>query len=107
MLGETDNGTGVTTGELSRAVGLIRGDIKDVKKDIQEKPTQQQLAAVQKEALDKIDTVRREAKAEAGGLRQRIVDLENWQTWALRLGIPGLVAAALNAINTFGGAVAK
>lgn len=86
----------VTTGELSRAVGLIRGDIKDVKKDIQEKPTQAEL-----------DAVRREAKAEAGGLRQRIVDLENWQTWALRLGVPGLCVAALNAVNTFGGVVTK
>lgn len=104
---ETENSTGITTGELSRAVGLIRGDIKDVKKDISEKPTQAELNAVQREAAAKIETVRREAKAEAGGLRQRIVDLENWQTWALRLGIPGLIAAALNAINTFGGVVSK
>lgn len=84
MMGETDS-TSVTTGELSRAVGLIRSDIKDVKKDISEKPT--------KESVD--------------NLRQRIVDLENWQTWALRLGIPGLCVAALNAVNTFGGVVTK
>lgn len=96
MMGETENTTGVTTGELSRAVGLIRGDIKDVKKDISEKPSASDLEAV-----------RREAKAEAGGLRQRIVDLENWQTWALRLGVPGLIMAGLNAVNTFGGAVTK
>lgn len=84
MMGETDNQS-VTTGELSRAVGLIRSDIKEVKKDIGEKPS--------RETVD--------------NLRQRIVDLENWQTWALRLGIPGLCVAALNAVNTFGGVVSK
>lgn len=84
MMGDTDNQS-VTTGELSRAVGLIRSDIKEVKKDIAEKPT--------KEMVDH--------------LQQRVVDLENWQTWALRLGIPGLCVAALNAVNTFGGVVSK
>lgn len=83
MLGENDADTsGVTTGELSRAVGLIRKDIADIK-----------TAVPSKESVD--------------NLRQRIVDLENWQTWALRLGIPGLCLAALNAVNTFGGAVVK
>lgn len=84
MMGETDN-TSVTTGELSRAVGLIRGDIKEITKKVDEKPT--------KESVDH--------------LKQRVVDLENWQTWALRIGIPGLIVAAWNGLNTFGGIVGK
>lgn len=81
MRDETDT-SAVTTGELSRAVGLIRKDIADMK-----------TTTPSKESVDH--------------LRQRIVDLENWQTWALRLGIPGLCMAALNAVNTFGGVVSK
>lgn len=68
--------SGITTGELSRAVELIRTDIAGIK-----------TTTPSKESVDH--------------LRQRIIDLENWQTWALRIGVPGLCAAALNLINTF------
>lgn len=84
MLSEenTTNTSGVTTGELSRAVGLIRKDIADIK-----------TAVPSKESVD--------------NLRQRVVDLEGTLTWGLRLGIPGLCVVAWNAVNTFGGVVTK
>lgn len=67
--------SGITTGELSRAVELIRKDIAGI-----------QTSTPSKESVD--------------NLKQRVTDLENWQTWALRIGVPGLCAAALNFINT-------
>lgn len=62
-----DNGV-ITTGELSRAVAVIRSDIKEVREEVKEKPTTRDLAY----------------------LENRVRDLENWQTWAMRLGVPSL-----------------
>lgn len=71
----------ITNGELSRAVKLIRDDIKDVKKDVSERPTTRDIAH----------------------LESRIVDLEDWQKWAVRLGVPGLFGVIINLGNSVGG----
>lgn len=36
-------------------------------------------------------------------LRERITELESWQTWAMRLGIPGLIAIVFNLLDSFEG----
>lgn len=75
----------VTNAELMRAVVLLRGDISNVNNKLEKFPT--------------METV--------NNLKERIVDLEDWQKWAFRLGIPGLIGVILNLANTFGGVVAK
>lgn len=82
LSGENDTDTGVTTGELSRAVGLIRKDIAEIK-----------TAVPSKESVD--------------NLRQRIIDLEGTLTWGLRIAIPSLCVVAWNAANTVGSVVNK
>jgi len=70
--------TAITNGELFRAVTLIRGDIKDLKTDVEAKPTQRDFAY----------------------LENAVKDLENWQTWAIRLGVPALIGVVFNLVNT-------
>lgn len=86
----------VTNSELMRAVVLLRKDIGGLNEKFAAVPTSKDLDAVKDVSNERFDY-----------LKERIHDLENWQTWALRLGIPGLCVAALNAVNTFGGVVAK
>ena len=38
-------------------------------------------------------------------LKERIIDLESWQTWAMRLGIPALLGIVLNLLNTLNGGI--
>ena len=87
----------ITTGELSRAVTLIRGDIKDVKKDISERPTigdyRDLRAEVDKKASNDALTYARE----------RIQALEEWQKWAMRIGVPALIGIIFNIANTLDG----
>lgn len=71
----------ITNGELSRAVKLIRDDIKDVKNDVSTRPTTRDI----------------------GYLEARIKDLEDWQKWAMRIGVPSLMAVIINTINTLNG----
>lgn len=70
----------ITNGELFRAVKLIRDDIKDVKAEVSDKPT----------------------KRDIEYLERRVTDLENWQTWAMRLGIPGLVTSVVSFVGLIG-----
>lgn len=89
----------ITTGELSRAVTLIRGDIKDVKKDISERPTVQDFSELK-------NTVEKRATVEAlNHALQRVRDLEDWQKWAMRLGIPALIGVIVNLLNTVDGKI--
>ena len=75
MPGTEAGTTTITNGELFRAVELIRGDIGILRGEIKERPTANDLKY----------------------LEQRVSDLENWQTWALRLGGPSLVACLVAA----------
>jgi len=68
----------ITNGELSRAVALIRSDIKEVKRDVSERPTTRDISF----------------------LEMRIKDLEEWQKWAMRIGVPGMVGVIINFVNT-------
>lgn len=70
--------TAITNGELFRAVALIRGDIKDLKTDVDAKPTARDFAY----------------------LENAIKDLENWQTWAIRIGVPALIGVVFNLVNS-------
>jgi hypothetical protein len=72
-----DDAAQITTGELSRAVTLIRGDINQVRKEVAEKPTTRDVEY----------------------LKERIDGLQSWQTWAMRVGIPGFVMALYSVIN--------
>lgn len=72
-----DSPATITTGELSRAVGLIRSDIGDLRSDIRARPTKEDLAY----------------------LTARVKVLEDWQTWALRLGGPALVACLVGVFS--------
>lgn len=72
--------TTITTGELSRAVGLIRSDIGDLRLDIRGRPTKEDLIY----------------------LTERVKNLENWQTWALRLGGPALVGCLVGVASNLG-----
>lgn len=76
----TDNTT-ITNGELNRAVGLIRTDIRDLKTDVSARPTTKDLSY----------------------LEARIKDLEDFQRWAFRVGIPSLVMVIVNTVNTIQG----
>lgn len=73
----------ITNGELSRAVALIRSDIRDVKNDVSSRPTSRDF----------------------GFLEERIKDLEEWQKWAMRIGVPGIIGVIINFIDTVGGQV--
>lgn len=88
----------ITTGELSRAVGLIRGDISKLRDDVASRPSSEDLARVEAQ-------LRREMAqaATAQTLRDELQDkaiaaVEGWQTWALRLGGPAVAAALVAAI---------
>jgi len=67
----------ITNGELFRAVSLIRGDIGDLRTDVKSRPTSADLIY----------------------LSERVKVLENWQTWALRLGAPTLIATMVTAFS--------
>lgn len=71
----------VTTEELYRLVLTVKTDIRDTQTKLDARPT----------------------KADLDHLRERIVDLESWQTWAMRLGIPALLGIAFNLLDTFKG----
>lgn len=68
----------ITNGELSRAVKLIRDDIRDVKDDVAKRPTTRDLSY----------------------LETRIKDLEDWQKWAMRLGVPACIGVIVSLTST-------
>lgn len=72
-----DSPASISTGELSRAVGLIRSDIGDLRSDIRGRPTEKDLIY----------------------LSERVKSLENWQTWALRLGGPAVVGCLIGVFS--------
>lgn len=78
---ETMDGTTITNGELNRAVNMIRGDIRDLKTDVNTRPTTKDLSY----------------------LEARIKDLEDFQKWAFRVGIPSLIMVVVNTANTIKG----
>lgn len=89
----------ITTGELSRAVSLIRGDIKDVKKDISERPTIQDYKDIKEEITSKA------SKDSLTAATDRIKELVDWQKWAMRVGVPALLAVIYNLANSIDGKI--
>lgn len=73
----------ISTGEVYRLFNSLKVDLRDVRSDIKAKPSAEEIA----------------------GLKERIADLESWQTWAMRLGIPGLIGVVLNLMNTINGGI--
>lgn len=80
-----DTTADIGTGELARAVALIRGDIKAVTEKLEGVPTKvelEQRLSDAKALADLKNTLQDKA----------IAGLEEWNTWALRLGGPTIVA---------------
>lgn len=78
MMPDTEHAQ-ITTGELNRAVTLIRKDIGELKTNVEARPTTRDL----------------------GYLEARIHDLEEFQKWAFRVGIPSLIMVVVNTFDTF------
>jgi len=93
-----ETSTGITTGELARAVGLIRSDIGELTKALAARPDQEDLKRMEDGLVERI-----RAAAELQALKNALQDkaiaaLEGWQVWALRLGGPALVAAVVGVL---------
>lgn len=84
---------GITTGELSRAVALIRSDIGTLVAAIAARPDKEDLTKAEQALEARILATREIHELRAKIQDRAIKDLEDWQTWALRLGGPALVAA--------------
>lgn len=76
---EVTNPSTMTTGEVYRLVRDLKADLKVM--------------------ADKLDA--RPTKDDITHLESRIADLEGWQTWAMRLGIPALLGVVFNLLDTF------
>jgi hypothetical protein len=104
---ETDTAThGITTGELSRAVELIRGDIGHLRTDVNTKPDWQDVRRIEEGLVQRM-TAEKERVDLKNLLQDKAIEAgEEWRRWALRLGAPALVAAmvgmAANAIRLTG-----
>lgn len=68
----------ITIGELGRSLERMEKGIDEIKIELKERPTDRDVAY----------------------LEDRVRDLESWQTWAMRLGVPGLGAAAIALLNS-------
>ena len=101
-----DTDQSITTGELSRAVGLIRGDIGQLRTDVNARPDWQDVRRVEDGLLARIQALGAQVERKDKLQDKAINALEGWQTWALRLGGPALVAAlvgmAANAVRLAG-----
>lgn len=96
----------ITTGELSRAVVLIRGDIGKLREDVNARPDWQDVRRVEDGLLARIQALSAQTELKDKLQDKALEALEGWQTWALRLGGPALVAAlvgmAANAVRLTG-----
>lgn len=88
----------ITSGELFRAVGLIRDDIKSLRAAIDSRPSQEDLDRVERTMEAKINGIK-EAQAMRDQLQDKAINaVEGWQTWALRLGGPAVMAALFGVV---------
>lgn len=90
--------SGITTGELSRAVSLIRHDIGVLHQALASRPDKDDLRRVEDGLIERI-----RAAAELQELRNQLQDrsiiaIEGWQTWALRLGAPALLGSVVGVL---------
>ena len=93
-----ETSTGITTGELARAVALIRSDIGSLTTAVAARPDQDDLRRMEEGLVERI-----RAAAELQALKNALQDkaiaaLEGWQTWALRLGGPALVGSVVGVL---------
>ena len=100
----------VSTEEVYRLILTLRGDIRDTNTKLDSKPSKTDLNNLKSEIESKaskeaLSALRAEANAEIEHLTERVTDLESWQTWAMRLGIPALLGVALNLLDTLNGKV--
>jgi hypothetical protein len=95
---DADTETTITSGELFRAVSLIREDIRGLRAAIDDRPDKDDLKAM-REALEAKIAAVKEAQAMRDALQDKAINaLEGWQTWALRLGGPAVIAALLGVV---------
>lgn len=88
----------IGTGELSRAVALIRGDIGTLTAALATRPDKDDLRRSEDHQAASL-----KAAVELQELKNQLQDraisaLEGWLTWILRLGGPSLVALAFGVI---------
>lgn len=94
----TADGTAITTGELSRAVALIRTDIGHLRADVASRPSTADVQRIEDGILERIRGAQALADLCHAGHDRDIKDLRDWQTWALRLGGPGVVGALIGVV---------
>lgn len=88
----------IGTGELARAVALIRGDITTLAAALATRPDKEDLRTTAA-ALESKQLALREISELRSQIQDRAIkDLEDWQTWALRLGAPTLLAAVAGVV---------
>lgn len=98
----------VSTEEVYRLILNVRGDIRDTNTKLDTKPSKEDLKNLKSEiegkaSRESVEAVKADIKSETEHLKERIIDLEAWQTWAFRLGVPGLIGVILNLLDTFNG----
>lgn len=89
---------GITTGELGRAVALIRGDITTLAAALAARPDKDDLARAELGLGARLEAAKEISELRSQIQDRAIKDLEDWQTWALRLGAPTLVAAVAGVV---------
>lgn len=98
----------VSTEEVYRLIQHLRGDIRETNTKLDTKPNKNDLQNLKSEiegkaSKESVAALKTDAKTDSDHLKERIVDLESWQTWAMRLGIPALLGVVLNLLNTLNG----
>ncbi|MDQ5821181.1 MAG: hypothetical protein M3540_07065 [Actinomycetota bacterium] len=98
----------ISTGELSRAVALIRGDISTMAAALATRPDKEDLRRAEDHMVQRLQAAQDLQDLKNTLQDKAITALEGWQTWALRLGVPAvggsLLGVAMNAIKLNGGA---
>lgn len=108
---------GMTTGEISRGLEAIREDIKDLSREVRTRPDWNDIRRVENGLIAQVQAERDARIAEVSALRAQkdaahevlrrsIADLEEWNTYAVRIVLSALgtgvvawiVSAALPAL---------
>ena len=87
---------GITTGEISRGLEAIREDIKELSRELRTRPDWNDvrrvengliasLTAEREARAAQIEAVRENKKTEHTELKRQIAELEEWNTYAVRI----------------------
>lgn len=92
----------MTPGEVARTLHMIRETVTGIDTKLDKRPTWNDLDRVlasHKEAHDRdIAAVERRIDSAAEDLDERVTELEQWQTWAMRLILGTVVLAILGLV---------